>query len=80
MASQPRQFKKDYTNKGISPDLNGINYARPLKLTKVEKYFKRGYYACAVIFKLSRLLVKSKFTSLDKPSILSKGNMTFNDI
>jgi hypothetical protein len=28
--------KKDYINEGTSPDLDRVNYARPLKVTKAE--------------------------------------------
>jgi hypothetical protein len=40
-----KQFKriiiqKDYTNEGTSPDLDRVNYARSLKVTKAKIFFK----------------------------------------
>jgi hypothetical protein len=39
---QPKTFQKDCTNEGTSPDPNGISYARPLKVTKAERFKKGG--------------------------------------
>jgi hypothetical protein len=33
----PETVQKDYTNYMNSPDINGVNYARPLKGTKAKK-------------------------------------------
>jgi hypothetical protein len=30
--------QKDCTNAGTSPDADGVNYARPLKVTKAERF------------------------------------------
>jgi hypothetical protein len=30
--------QKGNTNEGTSPDLNGVNYARPLKVTKTKRF------------------------------------------
>jgi hypothetical protein len=38
--SHPRQLKKDYTNEGTSPDLNGVNHARPPKVARAERFCK----------------------------------------
>jgi hypothetical protein len=36
---QPREtVQKDYTNKGTSPDPDGLNHDRPLKVTKTERF------------------------------------------
>jgi hypothetical protein len=74
----PKTVQKDYTNGGTSPDLNGVNYSRPLKVTKAERFLKGGSYACALIFKAYRFLAKGKLMSLAKACYLSKGNITFN--
>jgi hypothetical protein len=40
---QPREkVQKDCTNEVTSPDPDEVNYARPLKVTKVKRFFKRG--------------------------------------
>jgi hypothetical protein len=72
--------QKDCTNEGTSPDPDRVNYARPLKVTKTERFLKRGSYACALIFKSSSLLAKGKLMSLAKAFYLNRGNITFNGI
>jgi hypothetical protein len=42
--SHPRYFSKGYTNEGTSPSPDGINYARPLKVSKAERFLKRGSF------------------------------------
>jgi hypothetical protein len=39
--SQPETVQKDYTNDETSPDPDGVNYARPLKIAKVERIKKK---------------------------------------
>jgi hypothetical protein len=73
-----KTVQKDCTNEETFPD--GISYARPLKVTKVKRFFKEGSYACALIFNPSRLLAKGKLISLAKAFSLNKGNITFNCI
>jgi hypothetical protein len=68
----PETVQKDSANEGSSPDPDGVNYARPLKVTKA------GSYACALIFKPFRLLAKGKFMSLAKAFRLSKDNIKYN--
>jgi hypothetical protein len=34
----PETVQRDDTNEGTSPDLNGVNYARALKVTKAERF------------------------------------------
>jgi hypothetical protein len=34
----PKTVQKDYTNEGSCPDLHGVNYARPLKVTKAKRF------------------------------------------
>jgi hypothetical protein len=34
----PKTVQKGYTNEGTSPDPNAVNYARPLKVTKVKRF------------------------------------------
>jgi hypothetical protein len=53
----PKIIQKDCTTEGTSPDPDGVNYARPVKVPKME-ILKRGSYTCALIFKPSRLLAK----------------------
>jgi hypothetical protein len=74
----PETIQKDCTNEGTSPDPDGVNYSRLLKVTKAERFLKRGPYACTLIFKPPRLLGKGKLTSLAKAFCLRKGNITFN--
>jgi hypothetical protein len=38
----PEMVQKDCTNEGSSPDTNGVNYARPLKITKAERFLKEA--------------------------------------
>jgi hypothetical protein len=38
----PETVQKDCTNEETSPDPDGISYARPLKVTKAERLFKKG--------------------------------------
>jgi hypothetical protein len=76
----PKTVQKDCTNKDTSPDPDGISYARPLKVTKANRFFLRGSYVCALLFKPSRLLAKGKLMSLGKAFCLSKGNITFNSV
>jgi hypothetical protein len=68
---------KDCTNERTSPDPDGVNYARPLKVTKAKRFLKRGSYTCALIFKPSRLSEKGKLMSLAKDFYLNKGTITF---
>jgi hypothetical protein len=38
---QPHEtVQKDCTNEGTSPDPDGVNYARPLQVTKAERFLK----------------------------------------
>jgi hypothetical protein len=34
----PKIVQKDCTNEGTSPDPDGVNYAKPLKVTKIERF------------------------------------------
>jgi hypothetical protein len=73
---QPLQ--KNCTQQGTSPDLYKVNYARPVKVTKAERFLKRGQrgsYTRALIFKPSRCLAKGKFVSLVKTFCLSKSDV-----
>jgi hypothetical protein len=45
---QPKTAQKRCTNERTSPDVHGVNYARPLKVTKVER-FKKGGHMCSNI-------------------------------
>jgi hypothetical protein len=75
---QPHKtVQKDYINERPSPGPDGVNYARPLKVTKAKKFLKRDSYAYPLIFKL---LTKGKLMSLANAFCLSKVNMTFNGI
>jgi hypothetical protein len=64
----PKTFQKDCTNEGTSPDPDGVNYARPLKATKAERFKKGVSHACVLIFKPSRLLAKGKLSLWPRPS------------
>jgi hypothetical protein len=68
----PKIIQKNYTSEGTSPDLDKLNYARPLS--------KKGSYVCGVIFKTTRLLPKDKLMSFTNAFYLSKDNITFNGI
>jgi hypothetical protein len=59
--------QKGYTNEGTSPDLDGVNYARPLKVTIAERFLK-GSYTCALIFKPSRLWQRANSCLWPRPS------------
>jgi hypothetical protein len=37
-----KTVQKDCTNEGTSPAPDGVNYARPLKVTKAERFLKRA--------------------------------------
>jgi hypothetical protein len=76
----PKTIQKDCINEVTSPDPDGVNYARPLKVTKAERFLKGGSYACALIFKPSGLLAKGKIMSLAKAFYLNKGNITVNGV
>jgi hypothetical protein len=74
------KVQKDCTSEGTSPDPDGVSHARPLRVNKAKRFLKGNSYTCALIFKPSRLLAKSKLMSLAKVFCLSKDNITFNDI
>jgi hypothetical protein len=38
----PETVQKDCKNEVISPDADGVNYARLLKVAKVKRFLKRG--------------------------------------
>jgi hypothetical protein len=86
--SQPETVQKDYTNDETSPDPDGVNYARPLKIAKVERIKKKkkwgggggSSYTCALMFKPSRLSAKGELMALAKAFYLNKDNITFNGI
>jgi hypothetical protein len=77
--SATRDSSKGLTNEGTSPDADGTNYARTLKVTKAER-FKKGALTHALIFKPSRLQTKGKVMSLAKAFCSNKGNITFNGV
>jgi hypothetical protein len=52
-----------------SPDQDGVNYARLVKVTKDQESFKRGFYACALIFKFSSLCQKVNSCFWPIPSV-----------
>jgi hypothetical protein len=66
--SHMRQFKRTAQMRRL-PDPDGVNYARPLKVTKVERFFKRVSYACTLIFKSSRLPQKTNSCLWPRPSV-----------
>jgi hypothetical protein len=76
----PETVLKDCTSEGTAPDPDGVSYARTPKVTKTEIFLKRSSYTSALMFQLSRPLVKGKLMSLAKAVCLSKDNMTFNGI
>jgi hypothetical protein len=71
-----------YTNERTSSDLNGVDYARHLKITKTKSFFffKGALTHVLLTFKPCRLLAKVKLMPLAKVFCLNKGNMTFNGI
>jgi hypothetical protein len=44
----PKTFQKDSTNEGTSPDLDRVNYTRPLKVTIAERFFFKGAFTRVV--------------------------------
>jgi hypothetical protein len=36
----PETVQKDYANEVTFPDSDGVNYDRPLKVTKAERFYK----------------------------------------
>jgi hypothetical protein len=43
----PETVQNDYTNEGISPKLDKVNYDRPLKVTKAKRFLK-GSLTCVL--------------------------------
>jgi hypothetical protein len=38
----PKLVQKEYTNEVTSPDPDGVNYARLLRITKAKRFYKRA--------------------------------------
>jgi hypothetical protein len=79
---QPCETVKKYcTNEGTSPDPDGVNYARPLKVTKAERFSKGALRHVLSYLSLLGFRQKAKSClSLAKDFYLNKGNVTFNGI
>jgi hypothetical protein len=62
--------------RGLPLDLDGVNYARPLKVTKAKRS-KKGVLKHILSGKTLRLLAKGKLMLLARAFCLSRGNTTF---
>jgi hypothetical protein len=65
----PQTVQKDYTNEGTSSDSDGVNYARSLKVTKAERFFKGALRHVLLYLSLVGFWKKANLCLWPRPSI-----------